>query len=230
MHEYLCFINASSYFISFYDKRKKNKTELPETRYNPSLVLFIFIYTYYIYTCVLFDIAPIIAHSLSLASCFPCFLISSHSESVRPRCLCRVTHFFFSLIRSFFFLFFLYLISTFHFFSPRIILSLLSCCSRNRCNRCPVKRSSAQIGRHADRDFLLSANQLYFTFVLSFPRSLPPLNAVSPLTVACPRLDFRHGNCIAAISRRRDSSDFFLTTESTRPTPSTRSSLRPRRC
>lgn len=22
MHEYLCFINASSYFISFYDKRK----------------------------------------------------------------------------------------------------------------------------------------------------------------------------------------------------------------
>lgn len=27
----ICFINASSYFISFYDK-KKNETELPETR------------------------------------------------------------------------------------------------------------------------------------------------------------------------------------------------------
>ena len=39
--------------------------------------IYIYIYIYiYTYTRVLLDIAPIIAHSLSLASCFPCFLIS----------------------------------------------------------------------------------------------------------------------------------------------------------
>lgn len=33
-------------------------------------MLYMYMYTY---THVLLDIAPLIAHSLSLASCFPCF-------------------------------------------------------------------------------------------------------------------------------------------------------------
>lgn len=49
----ICFINASSYFISFYNKKRKVKQNFPILA--NSLVIFIFIHIY---------IAPIIAHSL----------------------------------------------------------------------------------------------------------------------------------------------------------------------
>lgn len=74
MHEYLCFINASSYFISFYDKRKEKKVKqnFPRLAIIPCNI-YIYIYILYIYLCIIRYCAHYIAHSLSLASCFPCF-------------------------------------------------------------------------------------------------------------------------------------------------------------
>lgn len=126
----ICFINASSYFISFYYDKRKSETELPETRAEIplSLVIFIFIYTYYIYiyTCVLFDIAPIIAHSLSLASCASLIFCSSSPLSFFFIRICSTLacNHFLSLLLFLYYYYYYYFLS--HYHAIRVAIGVLS--------------------------------------------------------------------------------------------------------
>lgn len=156
----ICFINASSYFISFYDKKKKEKWNRTSRDSLIPCNIYIYTYIYYIYLVYYSILRPLL---LTILASLPASLVFNLLSFGIYSTQC--------LYRNYF---------LFNPFSLNFLLLLFPLGVTSRCSR-----TLRSMRRHADRNFpLIRYTYVNFDVFFFSPRIL--LNRVSLHSVACP--------------------------------------------